>query len=220
VLVGDPVNGRFQTEVMFLGYVWFIDDASCTAPKGQGAFAASNSSLFVFGSRRYILGAGGAPGASVFISPLLLGHGGSDPCQRVPVPIRSGTDSSGIFSLFFRDLKQGIAVGGDYTKQDEGAETAAWTKDMGLHWTTSQTPPHGYRSAVAYDEKDKLWITVGPNGTDVSSDDGKNWRAVHPDKALGEAPDADRNWNALSLPFVVGPHGRIGKFEKQVVSGH
>ena len=53
--------------------------------------------------------------------------------------------------------------------------------------------------------------TVGPNGTDISTDDGRNWRALRPDPALGEAADADEHWNALSLPFVVGPHGRIGK---------
>ncbi len=77
----------------------------------------------------------------------------------------------------------------------------------------STTLPHGYRSAVAYDATTKTWITVGPNGTDISTDDGRNWRAVHPDPALHEPPDADRDWNALSLPFVVGPHGRIGKLK-------
>ncbi len=56
-----------------------------------------------------------------------------------------------------------------------------------------------------------MWITVGPNGTDISTDDGKNWRAVRPDAARHEPADADRNWNAISLPFVVGPKGRIGK---------
>jgi len=63
----------------------------------------------------------------------------------------------------------------------------------------------------------KTWITVGPNGTDISTDDGRNWRALHPDPALHEAPDADRDWNALSLPFVVGPHGRIGKLNPQAL---
>ena len=75
----------------------------------------------------------------------------------------------------------------------------------------AQTPPHGYRSAVAYDPTTKTWITVGPNGTDISTDDGRNWRALKPNLKDSEAPDADKNWNALSLPFVVGPHGRIGK---------
>ncbi len=73
----------------------------------------------------------------------------------------------------------------------------------------AQTPPHGYRSSVAYDPTQKLWITVGPNGTDISRDDGKNWTPLTPSGY--DPPDADKNWNALSLPFVVGPKGRIGR---------
>ena len=49
---------------------------------------------------------------------------------------------------------------------------------------------------------------MGPNGTDVSDDDGRNWRPLKP--GPGDAPDVDQHWNALSLPFVVGPKGRIG----------
>jgi hypothetical protein len=79
----------------------------------------------------------------------------------------------------------------------------------------AQTPPHGFRSAVAYDATTKTWITVGPNGTDISTDDGRNWRSLKP--ASIDAPDADRNWNALSLPFAVGPKGRIGKLRADAV---
>jgi hypothetical protein len=59
--------------------------------------------------------------------------------------------------------------------------------------------------------EDQTWITVGPNGTDISTGDGKNWRLLKPSLKDGEPADADQNWNALSLPFVVGPKGRIGK---------
>ena len=106
-----------------------------------------------------------------------------------------------------------VVVGGDYGLPENPAGTGAFSDDGGLHWLPAQTPPHGYRSAVAYDPQLKLWITVGPNGTDISTDDGRNWRPVHPSAALHESPDADRNWNALSLPFVVGPKGRIGKLD-------
>jgi hypothetical protein len=41
---------------------------------------------------------------------------------------------------------------------------------------------------------------VGTNGSDISRDDGKTWQ-----------PLDDGNWNALSLPFVVGPDGRIAR---------
>jgi hypothetical protein len=61
-------------------------------------------------------------------------------------------------------------------------------------------PPHGYRSAVAWDEKDQAWITVGSNGSDISYDDGKTWQWLD-----------SGNWNALSLPWAVGPNGQIGK---------
>ena len=118
---------------------------------------------------------------------------------------------------FFRG--EFVVVGGDYLKPDDSAGTCAYTLDAGDHWKVPKNMPHGYRSSVAYDLATKTWITVGPNGTDVSTDDGRNWRAVHPDAALHDAPDADRNWNALSLPFVVGPHGRIGKLDAQSLTG-
>ena len=46
----------------------------------------------------------------------------------------------------------------------------------------------------------KAWIAVGTNGSDVSYDDGKTW-----------SPLDDGKWNALNLPWVVGPEGRIAK---------
>jgi hypothetical protein len=52
-----------------------------------------------------------------------------------------------------------------------------------------------------------LLLAVG--STDISTDDGRNWRALRPTPS--EPADADQHWNALSLPFVVGPHGRIGR---------
>jgi len=64
----------------------------------------------------------------------------------------------------------------------------------------SITPPHGYRSAVQWSEALKAWITVGTNGSDISRDDGKTWQPL--DNGI---------WNALSLPFVVGPNGRIAR---------
>ena len=93
-----------------------------------------------------------------------------------------------------------IAVGGDYTKANDSSGTAAWSIDAGDHWSTSAKPPHGYRSAVQWSETLRVWITVGTNGSDISRDDGKTWQALD-----------DGNWNALSLPFVVGPNGRIAR---------
>jgi photosystem II stability/assembly factor-like uncharacterized protein len=116
-----------------------------------------------------------------------------------------------------------VAVGGDYAQPESKIGTAAYTqesiktfRERGDSWQPAQTPPHGYRSSVAYDSKTKTWITVGPNGTDISRDDGRNWTALKP--TAQDAPDADKNWNALSLPFVVGPHGRIGKLNAKTLA--
>ena len=65
-------------------------------------------------------------------------------------------------------------------------------------------PPHGYRSAVAWDVADKAWVTAGPNGSDYSLDDGKTWQTL-------DVTDVKNGWNAISLPWFVGPNGRIGK---------
>ena len=143
--------------------------------------------------------------------------------QRQHIQIRlqlaQGATAGG-FSLALAEGGRGVVVGGDYSKPDEASGTATYSigGNCGLlRWQPAQTPPHGYRSSVAYDPGTKTWITVGPNGTDISTDDGRNWRPVHPDSALHEAPDADRNWNALSLPYVVGPHGRIGRLDPAAI---
>jgi hypothetical protein len=104
-----------------------------------------------------------------------------------------------------------VAVGGDFQHPERSKGTAAFTADGGQHWIASTKPPHGYRSSVVYDDQAKVWIAVGPNGADVSTDDGRNWRALLPNIAIQEPAGADRDWNAISLPFVVGPYGRIGK---------
>ena len=223
-ILGDPVHGKFV--------LWTFDPAETGAEaapkewshlphamKQEAAFAASNSALFR-GVCTLWLATGGENGSRI------LEHvGGSNALdmevntfRSTPVPIGDHTSSSGIFSFAllpdtpkpgYRTCDRlGVAIGGDYLKPNDSTGTAAFTTDAGKTWIASTTPPHGYRSAVAYDAATKSWLTVGPNGTDISTDDGRNWRTLKP--GPNDAPDADQHWNALSLPFIVGPHGRIG----------
>lgn len=186
--------------------------------QGTGAFAASNSALFIE-DRNAWFGVGGEPGPSIFLgdqyAPVPFGI--CDCFAPIPsqiwftghahVPLASGTPSSGVFSLAFRYLHYGVAVGGDYTKPNDSAGTAVWSWDAGKTWTASAKPPHGFRSAVAWDDDAKAWIAAGTNGSDISYDDGKTWVAL-------DGPDTGGNWNALSLPWVVGPNGRIAKLDR------
>ena len=192
-LVGDPVNGRFYHQSLRPGRGWQVDPHFCKAAPDEGAFAASNSSIVRFENGDLLLGTGGKSGAHVLLAT-------GEECHAVAVPLAGGIESAGVFSLAFRDRLHGLAVGGDYKKPAEPSGTAAWTEDGGLHWTAAAKPPHGYRSAVSWDAKARMWIAVGSNGSDISRDDGKTWEALD-----------DGNWNALSLPFVVGPGGRIAR---------
>jgi hypothetical protein len=136
--------------------------------------------------------------------------------KAVPIPLKAGNESSGAFAIAYRyPLTSGIcqdcgfgensrliAVGGDYSKPDESAGTAVWSADGGDHWTASAKSPHGYRSSAQWSDPLRAWISIGTNGSDISRDDGKTWQ-----------PLDDGNWNALSLPFVVGPKGRIARLQ-------
>ena len=237
-VLGDPVEitpvvKRFELEQTYDGgehwKLWekTTDDLTTTSD-GYCAFAASNSSLAVK-SLSAIYASGCKGGARIFT--VVNSHNPPGFCNCSPIPTEEewndtlhftmsprgpfpADDTGGIFSI--AEGPDGvIAVGGDFKQPDADSHTAAlWSFRSPEGWTAPNTLPHGYRSAVAYDEHAKTWITVGPNGTDISTDDGRNWRPIHPDPALHEPSDADRNWNALSLPYVVGPHGRIGKLDE------
>jgi hypothetical protein len=226
-LLGDPVKDAF---VMMLsadgGDTWERQTLNATDNIGESAFAASNSSLLVThpAYRRFCTGGTGGP--------RVIRLGGAPPNTREHPSNKQAWDasfsfellrsssqlpSSGCFSIAEDPQGSTVAVGGDYTKPNDRNNTA-WTTAL-THFNSNlpetfefhlaATPPHGYRSSVAYDTTTKAWITVGPNGSDISTDDGKNWHPLKPSPS--DQPDADQNWNALSLPFVVGPKGRIGK---------
>jgi hypothetical protein len=197
--------------------------------RGEGSFAASNSVLQVVDTPqvdpvwKYTLRFASGTESRAYFTVFREEHTATcEPCEgqinRVGFTL-GNSKSLGIFSFAFRDDIVGVFVGGDFKKPDASPNAAGYSEDGGISWSSVQTPPHGYRSAVAYAAA-KIWITVGPNGTDVSTDDGRNWRALHPDPAFHEPPDADRNWNALSLPFVVGPRGRIGKLNPHALAPH
>jgi photosystem II stability/assembly factor-like uncharacterized protein len=219
-LFGDPVRGSFSLFASSdRGKHWIRQHNKGLKADAaqQGAFAASNSSLTAFGGFVTFVsgGTGGAQIYSVSEATICVDcseeedyEGRDNNWTREKVPLGIGTASSGAFSIGSRHpskiaslgAQAFVVVGGDFSHPEEPNHSAIYKLSYDQPWTAATTPPRGYRSSVQWSEDLKAWITVGTNGSDISRDDGKTWQ-----------PMDDGNWNALSLPFVVGPKGRIAR---------
>lgn len=202
VVAGDPVDGQIAVFTTMDGGTTWQRRAMPPALAGEGSFAASGTCLIVTGRNDIWIGTGGPGAARVFHSP-----DAGRTWTVVKTPIRNDGASAGIFSLAFSDSRHGIAVGGDYNKPTDTTNNIAITTDGGRTWVEPNgTPPHGFRSAVAYIASRKMWVVTGTSGSDVSGDGGRTWKQV----------DAGA-FNALAfLPsgagWAVGPQGRVATF--------
>src|SRR5262245_41808306 len=201
IALSDPVSGQFQLIVTDDGGMNWRRLSAKNLPPAQpneGAFAASGTCLVTHGDNDAWFCTGGAKTARVFHS--------ADRGQTWTVsdtPLLAGTESAGVFSVAFRDLNQGIIVGGDYHKPDDLGATAAITTDGGKTWTRiDRALP--YRSAVAWAQD--RWVAVGTSGSDFSQDDGASWQRLD-----------QHNYNSVAFSstgegWAVGPGGRVAAF--------
>lgn len=199
--LSDPVDGKFLVLGTDDGEHWKElprDKMPAALPK-EGAFAASGTAIAVCEEDNVYFGTGGATVSRVFHS---ADRGRS--WIAVETPIASGNPSSGIFSIAC-DSDSVVAVGGDYKEQSRASRVAMYSDDAGETWHLAVQQPGGYRSAVgSFSYGD--FATVGPNGTDISHDEGIRWQ--HTDYL---------NLNAASFDgtagWAVGPKGTIARFQ-------
>lgn len=203
ILVGDAVDGHVVVFTTADGGGHWTRSQTPPAAGKEGEFAASNSSIALRGRSEVWFGTGAGGAARVYHS---TNRGAT--WTVATTPVRHDSAAAGIFSLAFRDGKHGIAVGGDYSKPNDDTANIAITTDGGKTWTVpTGTRPHGFRSAVAYIAGRKLWVATGTSGTDVSTDDGRNWKSID-----------TTAYNSLAfLPngtgWAAGPGGRIAEFK-------
>jgi photosystem II stability/assembly factor-like uncharacterized protein len=201
ILLGDPVDGHFVIMTTDdAGDTWKSQKTPAAEPK-EGAFAASNSCLFVLGLHEVWFATGGPKGARVFHS-----SDGGKKWSVAATPIRNDSANAGIFSIAFFNPLLGMAVGGDYSKPDDGSNNIAMTVDGGKKWTVPESGPSGFRSAITFLPDQKMWVATGTSGSDFSTDKGKTWKQF--DKTASNA----MNFILSYAGWAVGPKGAIAKF--------
>jgi len=201
--ISDSVDGRFVIITTADGGAHWTRvpaDALPPALPNEGAFAASGTNIAVLGPDMAWIGTG----ASTTSRVLRTADGGRTwTIANTPL---AASASAGIFSVAFRDRLHGLVVGGDYRKELDATSVAAATEDGGVTWT-AVSGLTGFRSVVAHlPGNNTSWIAVGPQGADVTENDGKTWTKVDGAgyHAFSFAPGKHVGWGA-------GESGRIAK---------
>ena len=174
IALSDPIGGKFfLVRTSDGGDSWqeLSKENLPEAIEGEGVFSASGSNI-AMPEENKIMFVTGCTAARVFIS---CDNGTS--WNYVDAPLESGAGTNGIFSIAMKNGKEGIIVGGDYEKENQTKTNAALTTDGGKTWKlVEENKPSGFRECVKYLSGSDIVITVGPNGSDISYDNGKSFK--------------------------------------------
>lgn len=201
LLVGDPLEGRITLYATSDGgRSWaLVPEASRPhMAEGEYCFAASGTSLALQPGGFAWLVTGGSR------SQVWRSTDGGQQWHEQALPLVSGSDGAGAFSVAFRDSLRGVVVGGDYLNPKANQAVAAWTEDGGRHWQVvpAAVGPRGYRSAVAWLPDAQLWWCTGPSGSEWSRD-GRTWHASGAD-----------GMHAIDAGWMSGASGQVLRAER------
>lgn len=157
--------------------------------EGEAAFAASNTNIA--SSKNYLWIATGGK-----VSRILRLNLKNDTFEIFNTPFVQGDSSQGMYSIDFDDDTFGIAVGGDYTKQEANINNIATTNDAGESWQIQASGQNaGYTTCVKIkpNSKGKEIISVGDQHISYSSDYGKTWKKISDEKGFFVCEWIDKN---------------------------
>lgn len=205
IAIGDSMDGCLSILITRDGGETWKKAPCSTLPKaskGEGAFAASNTSIDMIGEDTWFATTKG----NIYHSPDM-----GKSWEIFTTPILNKSETEGIYSIAFFDAKLGFAIGGDYTKPENNRSNKALTKDGGKTWelmADGQDP--GYMSCVQFvpngDGQDI--VAVGFNGISYSADMGAHW------KKLSDEPFYTLRFLNDSIAYAAGS-GRIAKLKFQ-----
>jgi photosystem II stability/assembly factor-like uncharacterized protein len=207
IAMSDPPDGKFRIiRTHDSGRTWSVvpNDGMPPAGSAEFGFAASGTCLVTAGHRDAFLASGGSD------SRVYRSHDQGTTWTAVTSPIPPVADAGGTFGLAFRNPRQGLAVGGDYTDPDNGALASAYTRDGGHVWV-SGGDLGGYRSGVAWvSGARRTAIAVGTSGSDVTDDGGRTWTAFATDQGGFDAVQCVPG----GMCWASGADGRVGMLRR------
>lgn len=211
VAFSDPVDGEFLViTTTNSGATWQeLPGHRLPEPKeGEAGFAASGTGVAVAAGGSGWIGLGG-PSARI-----LRTENYGQNWRAVNTPLRSGNESSGVFSIAFRDSQNGLATGGDYRDEEGLQGTLAVSRDGGKSWQEAKGLS-GFRSCVVWIPRDDgdsgIWVAAGPSGVDMSADDANTWSVL-----------GDQGFHVLSVSpdgelWAAGSDGRVARLKSSAL---
>ena len=203
VAVSDAVEGKLVVLVTTDGGAHWTHPATMPdAYEGEGGFAASGTCLVTGPGGHAWIGTGNGPRARVLHS---ADYGLTWAADSTPLPSGSAT---GITSVSFRDLRNGLAFGGNVGDNNGRGDVVVATHDGGATWALGGRPPFSgaiFGGTYVPGARTPTAVAVGPKGAAWTRDDGATWTAV----------DTAAYWAVgFASPragWAVGPRGRIVK---------
>jgi hypothetical protein len=204
VVVGDPINNKmFMAATNDFGDTWNTLKDTYTLIKDEAFFAASGTNVKEIWIRharpmwRFVTG-GAQSRFSILMNDTLV------------LPLAKGKNTTGANSFDCHNENYCVIVGGDFADDKDptgNCVIVSYTNNDQKGFTVSkpQTPPHGYRSCVAFIYENQL-ITCGTSGVDISNDGGMNWTLISPESF--HVCQKAKQGNAV---FLAGKDGRIAK---------
>ncbi len=167
--IGDPIKGRlYMVSSADKGKSWRKTPFPSlhVFEEGEAFFAASGSNLVWAGDHLLFVTGGKKSG-------LLYGKG------YQPLALIQGQETTGANSIAVNpdNINQAYIVGGDFSHDTSRYRNGLSVQLNPFLQTSPSTPPHGYRSCVAYLDNRNL-ICCGISGVDYSDDGGMNWNSI------------------------------------------
>ncbi|MPQ48927.1 hypothetical protein GCQ56_18160 [Marinifilum sp. N1E240] len=172
--------------------------------QGEYAFAASGTGIVTRGDSEVWIATGGIHSRIYYSEDKGKNWNASE------TPIIQGTSTEGIYSFFIDENKRAISVGGNYKKIEECKGNVIVSSDSGKNWKLAKG-----ESTLAFKEcvlklKKNIWLTTGPSGTAISTDDGEHWTEID------NRPFHTMDYDSMSRTgFLAGDNGSIVKFHFQ-----